>query len=100
MKDADVDEYIPDENEKREGVGSVIFNFGVKSKKISVNTFALQLKIVSFESLNEIALNLGESFKEYTGQYLELAKTLLTFAYSRKIRKTAIKAIYTCTNAC
>ena len=100
LKDADVDEYIPDENEKKEGVGSVIFNFGVKSKKISVNTFALQLKIVSFESLNEIALNLGESFKEYTGQYLELAKTLLTFAYSRKIRKTAIKAIYTCTNAC
>ncbi len=100
LKDADVDEYIPDEDEKKEGVGSVIFNFGVKSKKISVNTFALQLKIASIESLNEIALNLGVSFKNYTGQYLELTKNLLTFAYSRKIRKTAIKSIYTCTNAC
>ena len=100
LKDADVDEYIPDENEKKEGVGSVIFNFGVKSKKISVNTFALQLKIVSFESLNEIALNLGENFNNYTEKYIELAKNLLTFAYSRKIRKTAIKAIYTCINAC
>jgi hypothetical protein len=100
LKDADVDEYIPDENENKEGVGSVIFNFGVKSKKISVNTFALQLKIVSIEALNEIALNLGESFKNYTGKYLELNKNLLTFAYSRKIRKTAIKSIYTCINAC
>lgn len=98
LKDADVDEYIPEE--KKEGVGSVIFNFGVKSKKISVNTFALQLKIVSFESLNEIALNLGEYFKDYTADYLKLAKQLLTFAYSRKIRKTAIKAIYICTKAC
>ena len=100
LKDADVDEYIPDENEKKEGVGSVIFNFGVKSKKISVNTFALQLKILSFESLNEMALNLGESFKNYTEQYLKLSKNLLTFAYSRKVRKTAIKAIFTCINAC
>lgn len=100
LKDADVDEYIPDEEEKKEGVGSVVFNYGVKSKKISVNTFALQLKIVSFESLNEMALNLGESFKPYVEQYLELAKKLLSFAFSRKIRKTAIKCIYTCTNAC
>ena len=100
LKDADVDEYIPDEDEKKQGVGSVVFNFGVKSKKISVNTFALQLKIVSFESLNEIALNIGESFKPYIEQYLELSKKLLTFAYSRKIRKTAMKSIYTCINAC
>ena len=47
-----------------------------------------------------MALNLGESFKDYKEKYIELSKTLLTFAYSRKIRKTAIKAIYTCTNAC
>ena len=47
-----------------------------------------------------MALNLGESFKNYTGKYLELNKNLLTFAYSRKIRKTAIKSIYTCINAC
>ena len=100
LKDADVDEYIPDEKDNKDGVVSVVFNFGVKSKKISVNTFALQLKIVSIEALNEIALNLGESFKNYTGKYLELNKNLLTFAYSRKIRKTAIKSIYTCINAC
>ena len=100
LKDADVDEYIPDENEKKEGIGSVVFNFGVKSKKISVNTFALQLKMVSFEALNEMALNLGEHFNKYNEEYLKLSSKLLTFAYSRKIRKTAIKAIYTCTNAC
>ena len=100
LKDADVDEYIPDENENKAGIGSVVFNFGVKSKKISVNTFALQLKMVSFEALNEIALNLGEHFKNYNEEYLGLTSKLLTFAYSRKIRKTAIKAIFTCTNAC
>ena len=98
LKDAEVDEYVPTEDEK--GVGSVVFNFGVKSKKISVNTFALQLKIVSLDALNEIALNLGESFKDYKERYLNLVKPLLTFAYSRKIRKIAIKSIYTCTNAC
>ena len=98
LKDAEVDEYVPPEEQK--GFGSVVFNFGVKSKKISVNTFALQLKIVSLEALNEIALNLGENFKNYIERYLNLVKNLLTFAYSRKIRKISIKSIYTCTNAC
>ena len=98
MKDAEVDEYVQPEQQK--GVGSVVFNFGVKSKKISVNTFALQLKIVSLEALNEIALNLGENFKDYAERYLNLVKSLLTFAYSRKIRKISIKSIYTCSNAC
>ena len=97
MKDAEVDEYVPPEEQK--GIGSVVFNFGVKSKKISVNTFALQLKIVSLEALNEIALNLGENFKEYAERYLNLVKNLLTFAYSRKVRKISIKSIYTCCNA-
>ena len=98
MKDAEVDEYVPPEQQK--GIGSVVFNFGVKSKKISVNTFALQLKIVSLEALNEIALNLGENFKEYVERYLNLVKNLLNFAYSRKVRKISIKSIYTCTSAC
>ena len=100
LKDAEVDEYIPNEGEQEKGVGSVIFNFGVKSKKISVNTFALQLKILSVDALNEIALNLGEDFKNYVEKYLNLTKNLLNFAFSRKIRKIAIKSIYTCINAC
>ena len=100
LKDAEVDEYIPNDGEQEKGVGSVIFNFGVKSKKISVNTFALQLKILSVDALNEIALNLGEDFKNYVEKYLNLTKNLLNFAFSRKIRKIAIKSIYTCINAC
>ena len=99
LQDAEVDNYVPNE-EQPKGVGSVIFNFGVKSKKISVNTFALQLKITSLESLNEIALNLGENFKNYSEKYLNLVRNLLTFAYSRKIRKISIKSIYTCSNTC
>ena len=100
FKDAEVDEYIHNEEEQQKGIGSVIFNFGVKSKKITVNTFAIQLKIISLEALNEIAFNLYENFKEYTEKYLKLTKDLLTFAYSRKIRKISIKSIYTCTNSC
>ena len=100
LKDAEVDEYVHNEDEQQKGFGSVVFNFGVKSKKITVNTFALQLKIISLEALNEIALNLGESFKDYIEKYIGLTKNLLTFAYSRKIRKIAIKSIYTCINAC
>lgn len=99
LQDAEVDKYVPNE-EQPKGVGSVIFNFGVKSKKISVNTFALQLKITSLEALNEIALNLGENFKDYYEKYLNLVRNLLTFAYSRKIRKISIKGIFTCSNAC
>ena len=97
--DAAMDEYVSKE-ENKEGVGSVIFNMGTISKKISVNTFALQLKMVSIEALSEMALNLGDYFKNYVEKYLALTKELLTFAYSRKIRKTAIKSIYVCTNAC
>ena len=101
LKDAQEDEYIPDNNNNvSKNMGSAIFNIGVISKKISVNTFALQLKITSFEALNEIALNLGESFKPYIENYLNTAKKLLNFAYSRKIRKIAMKSIYTCINAC
>ena len=99
LQDAEVDKYVPNE-EQPKGVGSVIFNFGVKSKKISVNTFALQLKITSLEALNEIALNLGENFKNYCEKYIDLVRNLLTFAYSRKIRKISIKSIFTCSNAC
>ena len=42
------DEYIPDNNNVSKNIGSAIFNIGVISKKISVNNFALQLKITSF----------------------------------------------------
>jgi len=37
-------------------------------------------------------LNLDESFKSCFEKYLVLAKKLLTFSFSRKIRKTAINA--------
>ena len=100
LKDAEVDEYVQNEDEQKKGFGSVIFNIGAKSKKITVNTFALQLKITSLEALNEIALNLAENFKDYIETYIGLTGNLLTFAYSSKIRKISIKSIYTCINAC
>ena len=43
---------------------------------------------------------MGEEFKNYVEKYLNLTKNLLNFAFSRKIRKIAIKSIYTCINAC
>lgn len=100
FKDAEEDEYIPDENKSNSTIGSAIFNFGVHSKKISVKTFTLQLKILGIESLNIIALNLESNFKPYINKYLEITKPLLGFAYSRKIRKTAFKSIYTSILAC
>ena len=63
-KGAEVDKYVHNDEEQEKGFGSVIFNFGAKSCKITVNTFALQLKIKSLEALNEIALNLVTNFKE------------------------------------
>ena len=100
FQDAAMDEYVANKEEVKPGVGSVVFNMGAFSKKLSVNTFALQLKIVSFEALNHMALNLEEYFKNYIERYIESSKKLLTFAYSRKIRKIAFKSIYICTNAC
>ena len=55
---------------------------------------------ICVDALNEIALNLGEDFKNYVEKYLNLTKNLLNFAFSRKIRKIAIKSIFTCINAC
>ena len=99
-KDAEVDKYVHNDEEQEKGFGSVIFNFGAKSSKITVNTFALQLKIKSLDALNEIALNLVTNFKDYIEEYIKLTKQNLTFSYSRKIRKISIKSIYTCINAC
>ena len=100
VKDAEVDNYVHKQEDEQKGLGSVVFNYGAKSSKITVNTFALQLKIKSLESLNEIALNLVTNFKDYIEKYIELTRQNLTFSYSRKIRKICIKSIYTCINAC
>ena len=100
VKDAEVDNYVHKQEDEQKGLGSVVFNYGAKSSKITVNTFALQLKIKSLEALNEIALNLVTNFKDYIEKYIELTRQNLTFSYSRKIRKICIKSIYTCINAC
>ena len=100
VKDAEVDNYVHKQEDEQKGLGSVVFNYGAKSSKITVNTFALQLKIKSLEALNEIALNLVTNFKDYIEEYIKLTKQNLTFSYSRKIRKISIKSIYTCINAC
>lgn len=103
VEDADVQEYIPeeekDEKEKAK-TGSIIVNVGTNSKKLSLQTFALQNKITSFIILNDICLNMGTSFFPFTEKFLLLSKSLLQFPYSRKLRKTAIKSVYSCMNAC
>lgn len=100
IEDADVEEYIPDSNEENNKVGSIVVNFGTNNKKLSLNTFVLQNKINACEILNEICLNLRKSFFPYTERFLNLTKTLLKFSYSRKLRKIAIKSIYSCMDSC
>ena len=43
---------------------------------------------------------MGTSFFPFTEKFLLLSKSLLQFPYSRKLRKTAIKSVYSCMNAC
>ena len=103
VEDADVHEYIP-EDEKDEAekakIGSIVVSLGTNTKKLSLHTFALQNKISSFTILNDICLNMGTNFFPFTEKFLFLAKDLLKFPYSRKLRKTAIKSVYSCMNAC
>lgn len=101
VEDAQLTEYIPeDENEEQGKVDSVVLSIGTKSAKLSLHTFALQNKILAFHSFNEIALNMGASFFPFTETLLQLCKELIQFPYSRKIRKLAIKAVYSCITCC
>ena len=101
IEDAQLTEYIPEDEESTEGkVDSVVLAMGTKSAKLSLHTFALQNKILAFHSLNEIAANMTKAFLPYTETLLQLAKELMQFPYSRKIRKLCIKAVSNCITCC
>lgn len=96
IEDAALSEYIPEEAEADNEigkVGSVLFNVGTQSAKLSLHTFALQNKVLAWNAFNDIATNMGVSFCPYIESLLNLSKELIKFPYSRKIRKISVKAI-------
>ena len=99
IEDAALTEYIPEDKDEKV-VGSVEFNLGSNTTKLSLHTFALQNKILGFTVLNEIALNMGHSFYKYIEILLNLSKDLLEFPFNRKIRKIAVKNLEAALNAC
>ena len=99
-EDASLDEYIPADKEEKTKLDSVVFNLGVNKAKLSLNTFALQNKILSFKVLLQIATNMETAFSKYIEGLLKLSQSLLEFPYSPKIRKIAIKCVKAALGAC
>ena len=103
IEDTDVKEYIPEDEKdetERAKIGSIVVNVGTKTKTLSLHTFALQNKILSFQILNEICLNMSKSFFPFCEKVLHLTKELLKFPFSRALRKVAIQSVYSCMNTC
>ena len=102
IEDAALTEYIPeDEDENERGkVGSVVLSMGTSNTKLSLHTFALQNKLLAFEALNDIANNMGTAFFDFTEKLLKIAKEQIGYLFSRKVRKTSIKAVNSCICAC
>ena len=100
LEDANLSEYIPEDEPDDQKIGSVVLNSGTNSTKLSLHTFVLQNKILAFSVLNEIANNMEKNFFKYSENLLSFAKNLLTFPFSRKIRKIALKAVSSCINSC
>ena len=99
-QDATLDEYIPADKEEKSKLDSVVFNLGANQTKLSLNTFALQNKILSFTVLYEIANNMEKSFAKYIEGLLKISQSLMEFPYSPKIRKIAIKSVKAAIAAC
>ena len=99
-QDATLDEYIPADKEEKSKLDSVVFNLGANQTKLSLNTFALQNKILSFTVLYEIANNMEKSFAKYIEGLLKISQSLMEFPYSPKIRKIAIKSVKAALAAC
>ena len=99
-QDAALDEYIPADKEEKSKLDSVVFNLGANQTKLSLNTFALQNKILSFTVLYEIANNMEASFAKYIEGLLKISQNLMEFPYSPKIRKIAIKSVKSAIAAC
>ena len=99
-EDAVLDEYIPADKKEKSKLDSVIFNLGASQTKLSLNTFALQNKILSFTVLYDIANDMGTAFAKYIEELLNISKTLLQTPFSPKLRKIAIKSLKAALAAC
>jgi hypothetical protein len=99
LEDADIKEFVH-EDEANERISMIVNLGGLENKKISLNTHALQNKIMAMNVLYEISLNMNTTFYPYIGKYLNITKKFLNFAYSRKIRKLACKSLFTSILAC
>ena len=69
--DAVLDEFIPAEKEEKSKKQSFVLNLGANQTKLSLNTFALQNKILSYSVLYEIAKNMETAFGKYVQTLLE-----------------------------
>ena len=99
-EDAALDEYIPADKKEKSKLDSVIFNLGANQTKLSLNTFALQNKILSFTVLYDIANDMGTAFAKYIEEFLNISKTLLESPFSPKLRKIAAKSLKAALAAC
>jgi hypothetical protein len=99
-EDATLDEYIPADKKEKSKLDSVIFNLGANQTKLSLNTFALQNKILSFTVLYDIANDMGTAFAKYIEEFLNISKTLLESPFSPKLRKIAAKSLKAALAAC
>jgi hypothetical protein len=100
LEDADIKEYVPEENEKTEKLSMILQLPGTDNKKLTMNTHALQNKIMAVEVLYELGLAMKTHFYPFLTRYLNLNKLLLQFPYSRKVRKLAAKSLLTGILAC
>ena len=98
--DASLDEYIPADKEEKSKLDSVVFNVGLNQTKLSLNTFALQNKILSFTVLFQIANNMGPAFAKYIEGLLKISLGLIDYPLSPKIRKIAVKSVKAALGAC
>ena len=65
-----------------------------------MKTFALQNKIFASEVIRDICLNMGTSFSPFLERYLQIAKPLIKFTYSGKIRKFCTDSMKVSVLAC
>jgi hypothetical protein len=89
LEDAD----LPQLGESDENLTSVTFKMkGFDgSKKLSLNTYALEQKINSVQVIRALAQNLGEAFFDFVEPTLEALSPIFEYKYSRAVRLSALE---------
>lgn len=103
MKLEDIDiEKVVEPNSTSNTPGLILQSDGV-NKKLSIKTFTLQNRVMAFEVLKDICLNMEKSFYPYVNKFLEIVRVNINISYSRKLRKLSARSfeasIYACENA-